>query len=125
MNMSEQRYATFKNQLGNICLFDTAPNQGTIFIGKDFQANYLRDRLNSYESEITKLQSANAELLQQLEAEREEKGRLSQALSEIKEVTGGVKVSDYAYPIFSFVSDIYAILGELENESTSATEVVE
>jgi sugar-specific transcriptional regulator TrmB len=85
----------------------------------------LNEETKPLQAEITKLQSANAELLQQLEAEREEKGRLSQALSEIKEVTGGVKVSDYAYPIFSFVSDIYAILGELENESTSATEVVE
>jgi hypothetical protein len=76
MNMSEQRYATFKNQLGNICLFDTAPNQGTIFIGKDFQANYLRDRLNSYESEIAALQLSLADLLAVTEAQSEAIGAM-------------------------------------------------
>lgn len=60
--MNELRYTVFKNKLGDFCLLDNKEGQGTILIGKEFEATYLRDRLNVYEYEIS-LQKAEIERL--------------------------------------------------------------
>lgn len=60
--MNKLRYTVFKNKLGDFCLLDNKEGEGTIFIGKEFEATYLRDRLNVYDYEIS-LQKAEIERL--------------------------------------------------------------